>query len=85
MSALGKFLQAQMANRRLWFMAFLAGLAVLAAVNLFLRPEHPHFGYDALPFFWPVFGLGVGLIMVLVVKKLIQPLIVRKEDYYDDL
>lgn len=85
MSALGKFLQAQAANSRLWLMAFLAGLAVLAGINLFLRPEHPHFGYDRLPLFWPVFGLGVGLAMVFAMKKIIQPLIVRKEDYYDDL
>lgn len=85
MSALGKFLQICAANSRLLLVAFLAALAILAAANLFLRPEHPHFGYDGLPLFWPVFGLGVGLAMVLVVKKLIQPLIVRKEDYYDDL
>lgn len=85
MSALGKFLQAQAANSRKWLKALLAVLAALAAANVFLRPEHPHFGYDSLPFFWPLFGLGVGLIMVLTVKKIIQPLIVRKEDYYDDL
>lgn len=85
MFALGKFLQDQAAKSRVWLKAFLAVLAALAAANLFLRPEHPHFGYDSLPFFWPVFGLGVGLVMVLAVKKIIQPLIVRKEDYYDDL
>lgn len=85
MTALGKFLQAQAGRSRFWLMGFLAGLAALAAANLFLRPTHPHFGYDALPFFWPVFGLGVGLAMVFMMKKIIQPLIVRKEDYYDDL
>ncbi len=85
MSVFSQFLQAQAAHSRRWLIALLVVLAVLAVVNLFLRPEHAHFGYDALPLFWPVFGLGVGLIMVFVMKKIIQPLIVRKEDYYDDL
>lgn len=85
MSLFGKFLQAQTANRRPWLLAFLAALAALVVVNLFLRPEHAHFIYDAWPFFWPVFGLCIGLGMVLMMKKIVQPLITRKEDYYDDL
>jgi hypothetical protein len=84
MSDPGKFPQKRAASR-FRLAAFLAGLAGLAVLNLFLRPSHPHFGLDALPLFWPLFGLGVGLVMVLAVKKIIQPLIVRKEDYYDDL
>lgn len=84
MSALGKFLHRQTANRGLWFKLYLGALALLVALNFLFRPEHPHFGLDAYPLFWPVFGLGVGLVMVLVVKKIIQPLIVRNEDFYHD-
>jgi hypothetical protein len=64
-----------------WF-AVLAGLLLL---NIFIRPAHPHFGVDAYWGFWAVFGLGVGCIMVFVMKRIIQPLIVRKEDYYGDI
>jgi hypothetical protein len=84
MSDPGKSPQKQAASR-FRLAAFLAGLAALTILNLFLRPAHPHFGLDSLPLFWPLFGLGAGLIMVLAVKKIIQPLIVRQEDYYDDL
>ncbi len=65
----------------LWF----AVLAFLLILNIFIRPHHPHFGVDAYWGFWAVFGLGVGCIMVFVMKRVIQPLIVRKEDYYGDI
>ena len=84
MSALGKFLQQQARHSRFWFRLFLIGLAVLLALNAFIRPEHPHFGVDAYPLFWPAFGLGGGLLLVLIVKKLVQPIIVKNEDYYHD-
>ncbi len=65
----------------LWF----AALAFLLLLNVFVRPLHPHFGADAYWGFWAVFGLGIGCIMVFVMKRVIQPLIVRKEDYYGDI
>ncbi|MDL2274853.1 hypothetical protein LJC22_01850 [Desulfosarcina sp. OttesenSCG-928-G10] len=79
------FLLNQIKQRRKWGCAFFALLAALLVTNYFVRPAHPHFGLDALPFFWAVFGLGVGCVMVGGMKKLIQPLIVRKEDYYGDI
>ncbi|MCC8194300.1 MAG: hypothetical protein LIP28_06620 [Deltaproteobacteria bacterium] len=65
----------------LWF----AVLALLLILNIFIHPHHPHFVLDAYWGFWAVFGLGVGVIMVYVMKRIIQPLIVRKEDYYGDI
>ena len=65
----------------LWFTV----LAFLLFLNIFIHPHHPHFGVDAYWGFWAVFGLGVGVIMVYVMKRIIQPLIVRKEDYYGDI
>lgn len=64
-----------------WF----AVLAFLLLLNIFIRPEHPHFVVDAYFGFWAVFGLGVGVVMVYVMKRIVQPLIVRKEDYYGDI
>lgn len=69
----------------MWLTAFFGVLAVLTALNLFILPSEPHFSLDAYPGFWALFGLGVGLVMVFVMKRIIQPLIVRKEDYYGDI
>ncbi|MDR3038446.1 MAG: hypothetical protein LBV21_04020 [Candidatus Adiutrix sp.] len=69
-----------------WKKTLFAVLALLAGLNFFLRPAEPHFGPDAWPLFWPLFGLVTGLVMVWLVKKIIQPyLLKRPEDYYGDL
>lgn len=75
----------QMRPRMLWLLLFLGILALLLLLNLFIQPLHPHFGVDKYPWFWAFFGLGVGLAMIFVMKRIIQPLIVRKEDYYGDI
>ncbi|MDR1086279.1 MAG: hypothetical protein LBP22_15845 [Deltaproteobacteria bacterium] len=84
---LGSFLAAQLTPGRikLWRGIFFAVLALAALLNLVIKNHHPHFGYDKYPLFWPVFGLAAGLILVLVVKKIIQPLIKKPEDYYGDI
>jgi hypothetical protein len=84
---LGQFLEDQLApgRPRMWRNIFFALLAVIALLGVVVKNHHPHFGVDAYPFFWPVFGLGVGLVLVFVVKKIIQPLIKRPEDHYGDL
>ncbi|MDR1310217.1 MAG: hypothetical protein LBL95_10045 [Deltaproteobacteria bacterium] len=86
-SLLGQFLDAQLAPGRpkIWRNAFLALLAAVAVLGIAVPNHHPHFGYDAYPFFWPAFGLGAGLVLIFVVKKIIQPIIKRPEDHYDDL
>ncbi len=82
---LGSFLEWQNSLFRFWRKVFFAALIVFVALNVFIRPVEPHFGLDQYPGFWAVFGLGVGLVMIFVMKRIIQPLIVRKEDYYGDL
>jgi hypothetical protein len=86
-SLLGQFLEDQLrpGRPRLWRNMMLAALAVIAILGLAVKNRHPHFGYDAYPFFWPAFGLGVGLALVFTVKKIIQPVIKRPEDHYGDL
>ena len=69
-----------------WKKALFAFLALLCLANLVLRPHEPHFGLDARPLFWPVFGLVLGVAMVFLVKKIVQPLFLKRpEDYYGDL
>jgi hypothetical protein len=84
---LGDFLDAQLApgRPRTWRNAFLALLAAIAVLGAVATNHHPHFVYDARPFFWPAFGLAAGLALIFAAKKIIQPLIKRPEDHYDDL
>jgi hypothetical protein len=85
---LASFLEAQLTKERtrLWRNIFFAFLAIIALLNLTLiHNHHPHFGLDQHPLFWPLFGLLVGLVLVFIVKKIIQPLIKRSEDHYADL
>ena len=82
---LGSFLEAQKERVPSWRKAYYGALAIFVVLNLFLRPHEPHFGLDAWPGFWAVFGFGVGMVMVYVMKRVIQPLIARHEDYYGDV
>ena len=81
----GATLNKERGRVELWLLGFFGFLGLLLFINLFARPEHPHFGIDAWWGFWAVFGLIVGVAMVFIMKRVIQPLIVRKEDYYGDL
>ena len=85
MSELRNFIVTQRAKSGQWRKLFFSVLGGLLALNIVCRPHEPHFGLDKHPFFWAVFGLGIGLVMVYVMKKIIQPRIVRKEDYYGDI
>jgi len=88
LSPLGRRLEENRAPARAsaWKKTFFALLALLALANFGLRPHEPHFGLDAQPLFWPAFGLVVGVIMVFLVKKIIQPCFLeRPEDHYGDL
>jgi peptidoglycan/LPS O-acetylase OafA/YrhL len=86
-SALGRALAAQLApeRMRIWRGVLFAALALAALASILIPNNHPHFVYDALPLFWPVFGLVLGLALVLLAKRAIQPIIKRPEDHYGDL
>ena len=82
---LGSFLEAQRKSIPCWLKAYYGALIFFVLLNLFIQPHEPHFGLDAYPGFWALFGLSVGLAMVYAMKRVIQPFIVRKEDYYGDI
>jgi hypothetical protein len=81
---LGELLAKWRDNWKTWRIIFFVVLAVLVALNIPFVTHHPHFGLDKYPGFFAGFGLVVGLGMVIVMKKIIQPFIARKEDYYGD-
>ena len=67
-----------------WKRGLFLFLGLILLVNLFIRPHHAEYGVDGYTGFWAVFGLGVTVAMVVVMKKLIQPILVRPEEH-DDL
>lgn len=87
LSPLGRWLEENRApeRRSVWLKVFFGLLALLVALNFVVPNHHPHFEIDDIPGFWPVFGFGLGLVMIFLVKKIVQPIIKRSEDYYGDL
>lgn len=83
LTPLGDFFEKLRCQGRTWKMIFFVILCALLLLNCFLTPEHPHFGPDAYTGFWAIFGLGAGMAMVIIMKKIIQPMIGRDEEFYD--
>ncbi len=85
MSSLGAAFERLRARPRIWRNAFFVVLVLLLGLNLLIRPEEPHFGWDAIPGAFALFGLVVGGLLVLILEKIVRPLIARKEDFYGDI
>jgi len=83
MSLFGMLLNALRARRCVFGALFFLGLAGLVVANVFIRPHEAEYVFDVYPGFWSAFGLFVGLAMVIVMKKIVQPMISRGDDYYD--
>jgi hypothetical protein len=83
MSLFGMLLNALRARTGFIAILFFLGLAGLVLANVFVRPHEAEYVFDAYPGFWALFGLVVGLAMVIIMKKIIQPMISRGDDYYD--
>ena len=85
---LGRWLEDNRTPERLavWKKVFFGLLALMVVLNLIVPNHHPHFaGMDAVPGFWPAISFVMGVAMIFFVKKIVQPLIKRPEDYYGDL
>ncbi len=84
MSLMGHWLEVtRKKHHRGWAGLFFVLLAALVGLNFFIHPHHAEYIYDKYPGFWAVFGLAVAVLIVLVMKKIIQPLIVSDREYYD--
>lgn len=70
-------------NIKAWKTGLWIFLGLALGVNFFVRPHHAEFGWDAYPGFWALFGLLVSVAMVFVMKKIIQPMLVRPEEKID--
>jgi hypothetical protein len=60
-----------------------AALALLVGLNLFIHPHEPHFGLDAYPGFWALFGLVGAVALGRAAKGLAHTVLGRPEDYYE--
>lgn len=80
---LGSWIAWQKMRTGFWKKAFFIALGLLVVANFFIHPHHPHFGLDAYPGFWAVFGFGLAVILTFVLKKLIFPVIGKDEDFYE--
>ncbi|MTJ80809.1 MAG: hypothetical protein F8N37_07315 [Telmatospirillum sp.] len=85
MSSLGAVFERLRELHKVWRLLFVAVLVALVGLNVVIRPDEAHFGWDATPGFFAGFGLVVGGLLVLIVEKVIRPLIARKEDFYGDI
>jgi hypothetical protein len=83
MSLFGMLLTELRARRGAIGVLFFLGLAGLVGANIFILPHEIEYVFDAYPGFWAVFGLVVGLALVIVMKKIVQPMISRGDDYYE--
>ena len=77
--------QAAPAALKSWRNILFGVLSAIVVLGLLIKNRQPHFGLDAYPLFWPVFGLALGLALVFLAKRVIQPIIKRDEDHYGDL
>lgn len=63
---------------------FFIVLGILVGLNIFLiHPHHPHVEIEKVAGFWAVFGLGIALCMIVVVKKIIAHIVDVPEDFYE--
>lgn len=83
MTNLGRFLDAMRKRAALWKALFFVFLLLLVALNLFITPGHPHVPQEAIPGFWPVFGLGVALVLIYLTKVVFTHIVGVSEDFYD--
>jgi len=61
---------------------FYVSLLVLLIVEFFVH-KHPHFGWEAWPEFYAVYGFVACVVLVVAAKYILRPLVKRREDYYD--
>ena len=58
-------------------------LGLLLVLNLFIRPHEPHFGLDAIPGFWALFGLAGAVILARGAKGAAHTFLGKDEEFYE--
>lgn len=71
------------ANVKWFFRVYYCSLVLLLVLDLFLA-KHVIFPWESWPEFYAVFGFVACVTLVLAAKYLLRPLVMRKEEYYDE-
>jgi len=58
-------------------------LLLLLVIDPFIH-KHSFFGFDGYPSFYGAFGFVACILLVLAAKYILRPLVMRREDYYND-
>ncbi len=64
--------------------ACLAGLALIALIDVFVDKHHAHTRIEHLPAFWSAFGFVACVLIVILSKAFGHAGIMTREDYYDE-
>ena len=81
---IGRWLEAARAHAGAFRIALFLVLAALVALNFIVRPQEPEFAAEALPAFWAVYALAAAIVMVIVLKKIVFPILARREEDTND-
>jgi len=71
------------ANVKRLFRVYYFSLALLLVLDLLLA-KHSNFPWESWPEFYAVYGFVACVALVLAAKYLLRPLVMRKEEYYDE-
>jgi hypothetical protein len=71
------------ANVKWLFRIYYASLVLLLALDLLL-PKHGNFPWEDWPEFYAAYGFVACVALVLAAKYILRPLVIRKEEYYDE-
>lgn len=67
-------------KRAIYALYAVCGIALLGEFVVHRHIDHP---WEALFGFYPVYGFGACVLLVLIAKQM-RKLLMRKDDYYDD-
>jgi len=71
------------ANVKRLLRTFYACVVLLLVVDIFYH-KHTIFAWEGYFGFYSVFGFVACVILVIVAKYILRPMVMRKEDHYDD-
>jgi hypothetical protein len=64
-------------------LALLTIASIIASLTMHHDPAHSHL-WNTLPVFWILFGFIGCALLIIFAKKILAPIIYKKEDYYND-
>jgi hypothetical protein len=70
-------------NVKRLFRVYYPSLVLLLVLDLFID-KHAYFPWESWPEFYAVYGFVACVALVLAAKYILRPLVMRREEYYDE-